>query len=242
MHTSESHTIKNAVIMAAGLGMRMRPLTQTVPKPLIKIGDKRLIDTVIEGLLYAEVENINIVTGHLASQFEQLKSDYPNVNLIYNPEYNKKNNISSIFAARDVLRGCNSYICEADLFISDKTIFSSAAEKSAYYGIFRDGYSSDWVFKTDDSGRICEIGMRGTDLFNMAGVSVWLQSDMSVILDNIEKMMKFPECGQKFWDEAVNEKLADIDVRIKQVTETQIVEIDTLEEYYSFANHASLLK
>ena len=55
------HEVKRAIIMAAGLGNRMRPVTLTTPKPLVRVNGKRMIDTVIEGLHDNGITEIYIV-------------------------------------------------------------------------------------------------------------------------------------------------------------------------------------
>ena len=48
--TAQTHTVKRAIIMAAGSGIRMHPLTLTTPKPLIRVNGVRMIDSVVDGL------------------------------------------------------------------------------------------------------------------------------------------------------------------------------------------------
>ena len=64
--------IENAIIMAAGLGTRMRPLTYKTPKPLIKVAGKPMIESVIEGLQQNDIRDISIIVGYLAEQFNYL--------------------------------------------------------------------------------------------------------------------------------------------------------------------------
>ena len=89
--------VKTAILLSAGLGSRMRPITNSIPKPLVKVNNKALIETVIDSLIYYGVENIYIVTGYLADKFSFLEKKYEEkckINFVYNKDYETKNNIS----------------------------------------------------------------------------------------------------------------------------------------------------
>ena len=66
--------IKKGMILAAGLGKRMRPITLKTPKPLIQIGDKNLLDRAIELLIKHGVDEIAINVHHLADQIKDFIS------------------------------------------------------------------------------------------------------------------------------------------------------------------------
>ena len=79
--------------MASGLGSRMRPLTNTKPKPLIEVNKTPMIETVINALEMARVEHIFVVVGYLGEQFNYLTDKYANVSIIHNTDYKTVNNI-----------------------------------------------------------------------------------------------------------------------------------------------------
>lgn len=142
------HYVKRAIIMAAGTGSRMNPITLKTPKPLVKVNGVRMIDSVIHALHANGINEIYVVVGYLKEQFYELEKQYVGVTIIENPYYDTCNNISSLFVAREHLG--DVIILDGDQIIFNEKVLSPEFERSGYNCVWTDGETKEWLLSVKD--------------------------------------------------------------------------------------------
>lgn len=229
----ERNSPKNAIILAAGFGMRMVPINLDYPKALLEIKGEVLIERIIRQLKEAGVKDITIVVGFLKERFEYLIDDF-GVKLIVNEEYNLKNNLHSLALASNLIS--NTYIIPSDIY-SKENLFRKNELYSWYMVSVKKSRDSQ-VRVNSDNKLLKDYEKKGN---TMIGIS-YLTGDMSnKIKSKIREMDKISAYNDLFWEEALFNKGRML-VYQREVDHEKVVEINTYEQLREIDKSSNHLK
>ena len=223
----EPYRVRKAIILAAGFGQRLAPVTLDTPKPLVKVKGVRILDTLLDALLAKGITNITIVRGYKKEQFDELLEKYPTVRFVDNPEFNLANNISSLVHAIDRIDRC--YICEADLIINNPDIIRTYEYRSVYYGT-KVAETDDWCFSLKN-GAPDDYRRGGTDCYQGIGISYWDAEDCEKLKTDLLKVYNSRGGRENLW-EMVPLKIMRRNYKpeIHECSPADVTEIDTFPE------------
>ena len=223
--------VERAIILAAGLGSRMLPVTEYLPKPLVKVLGKRIMETSLDALLASGIEEIYVVCGYLADKFQCLRDNYPMIRFVINDNYKHANNISSVLCVKDLIR--NAYVIEGDLLLKNSDVITPFQSESNYLA-FPVRHTNDWCFYTDQNGYIRDLRIGGSDCYQMVGISYWTEEDGEKLAEHAEWVFSSPDGKEKYWDEiALSVFKSEYKIRVRECKPEDVIEIDTLEELQS---------
>lgn len=223
----------NAIILAAGYGMRTVPLNMEVPKGLLEINGEPLIEHIIKQLHDVGIHDICIVVGYMKEQYEYLIDEY-NVELLINPEYHTKNNLYSLSLAADKIS--NTYIIPCDIWCT-KNPFDYYELYSWY--MVNDLVDDDSTIRINRKMELVNIE-KGAGGNGMIGISYLAEETASIVRDRLNQYKDKPQYDDCFWEVALLNKNKMV-VYANVVSFTDVIEINTYEQLRDFDSNSNQL-
>ena len=231
MEAMEPYRVRRAVFLAAGFGSRLVPITFNTPKPLVRVHGRRIIDSLLDACLAAGIEEIYLVRGYLAEQFDQLLYQYPMIRFLENPVYNETNNISSAMCARHLLS--NAYVLEADLVLATPQLIRPYQYRSNFLAISKIR-TDDWCFEVED-GVITEEKIGGEHCWQMVGISYWDGADGQKLARDLKEVYEQPGGRERYWEQVpLVFRRENYRVAVRPCRDGDVTEIDTYRELKAF--------
>ena len=247
-----------AIILAAGQGLRLRPLTNKNPKCLAPLLGKTLLERQLETLNSLNIHEIKVVTGHCSERIESL-----GLNTSKNENFKDSNMVASLFTAIDFISQCNEdlIVSYGDIVYSKKNLAKLLACKEEIAIMIDQNWESLWSLRfenvlddaetliMDSKCLISEIGKKPLDLNDIQGQYTGL---IKIRFDKILPMVEFYNSldrstfydGKNFSNMYMTsflQLLINFSWRVKAVNvKGGWLEVDSLEDLDKYENLAKL--
>jgi choline kinase len=223
------------VILASGVGRRLKPLTDTLPKPLIKIGNKCLLEYQIDALISQGIRRFIITTGHFYKKIEGFVSQvYPglNVSFVYNEKYETTNYIYSLWKIQSQFKD-DVILLHGDLFFSSNVI--NLMVKSALQNavIIKNNIpANNKDFKASINNELVmkiAVDLTGSNTFNCLPLYKLNNLSYNLWQRKIDEFIK-QENVKCYAEDALNELIPKLRLHPLYIYDTLCMEIDTYED------------
>lgn len=213
---------KNAIILAAGYGLRMVPINMDCPKGLLTVDGEHLIDRLIKQLKEKGINDITVVVGFMKEKYEYLIDTF-GVKLVYNKDYSTKNNLHSLNCV--VNKISNTYIIPCDIWCV-KNPFSDIEFYSWY--MLNELIDSNSTVRVTRNQSIENIKKEQSGN-KMIGISYISENDSKQLKDNIKKLCKDIANDNVFWEKALFD-MGNIEVNANIMLSSEVTEINSYEQ------------
>lgn len=220
----EPYRVKRAIILAAGFSERLAPVSLEVPKPLVTVKGVQLVDTLLDALLAAGIEDITMVVGYKAAAFEPLREKYPTLRFAENPIYNQAQNIASLHAAADSIDRC--YICDADMYIHNPSIIRKYEYASCFFGVPVPA-TDDWCFHTSGQ-KIRSFGIGGEKCFRAVFITYLDEADSAKLRSDLNSMISSLGGREHHWFDALFAEKNRYSIEARSCYAEDVSEVDTM--------------
>jgi len=228
--------MKKAIILAAGIGSRLRPLTDTKPKTLVSVRAKPILGHTLEALTTNGITDIVIIVGYFSDKVRRFcRNTYPNVNFTFieNKEYLNTNNLYSLCLAREHINE-DVFILNGDLVFDHSIIKDMKDATTSVVAIEVGRYLEESMKVRVESDRIVGIS-KGISPADAYGTSIdvykFVKSDIDSLVAGLEKTLK--NGGERAWTEVAFDNLfasGALEARVCDIGKKQWMEIDTTDD------------
>ncbi len=229
-----------AIILAAGTATRLRPLTDTLPKCLLRVGEKTILGHTIDNLQNAGIREVILVTGYRGEQIREfLSCHYPGLSVTYlhNPRYEETNNIYSLWLTKDLVAGKEALLLDSDILFDWRIIpLLAAAGTRSCIAVRHDRALGEEEIKvrTDARGLVTAIG-KEVDPAVAVGESIGIErfsaSFVAVLFRVLDRMILQERRDTIFYEAAFQEAIdGGAEIAPVDVGTYRCIEIDTAED------------
>ena len=222
MEVIRARAPRNAIILAAGVGMRMAPVNLMQPKGMIEVHGEPLVERLVRQLHEAGITDITLVVGFMKERFEYLIDEY-GAKLVVNREFATRNNLHSLALVAN--RISNTYIVPSDIWC-DRNPFRKSEPYSWY--MVSDLVDNASFVRITRKGELARVGDASAGN-HMVGIAYLLEDEAARLRDGLVRMDASPAHAAEFWESAA---FADGAPKLmaRLVDAKGVLEIDTYEQ------------
>ena len=220
----DNNKVNNAIILAAGYGMRMVPINTELPKGLIQVRGETLVERLIKQLHEAGITKITLVAGFMKESYEFLMDKY-DVDILVNPMYHERNNLHSLALASRLING--TYIIPCDMYFEENPF-----RKSELYSWYAVDETKDYDSYVEVTRKLSYsyIKHNGNHMLGLAYISTKDSKDMVEIIGFRDAD---PSFYKAFWEDAfIRDNEMIFNTRI--INSSEVTEINTYEQLRDF--------
>jgi choline kinase len=227
-----------AIVLAAGIGSRLRPLTSFKPKPLVVVGGQTIIDRQIASLLINGIMKITVVVGYRASiimKHLSKKFPYPKceINYVFNPLYAKTNTVYSLWLTSSILSDDSTLVINGDLILTSESIARMLSCEESCLGLSKHICGKEEVKVRLQDEKIVSIG-KGLDPFEVdgeyVGVAKFSQEVGRDYREALDVAVRNGNIGI-YYDDVLQSLLSKHSIKTVNLTDYNVMEIDSLQDF-----------
>lgn len=227
--------MRQAILLAAGLGSRLGDLTKVIPKPLIPINGKPIIETNIDHMVVAGLNRVILVVGYMREKFDYLKDLYQDrieIIPIFNPRFQEYNTLSSMYVASEYF-SMDSYVVTADLYLRSNIYTAYSTEGSFYlHAMVQDLKKPEWIAELSETDQILSVNKQGYSGSMYTGMSFWKKRDLEIVREKLLHIdWNDPKTKTMFWDELWFPEFPAVKIRVKHIKDRHdFFEMDDVQD------------